>query len=82
MAKKKKTFDELMERMEEIVDLLEEGKLPLEDSVKLYQEGVALSLECKGLLETAEQQVTVLRRSLEGALEEDPFGDPREMEES
>ena len=42
MAKKKVTFEEAMTRLEEIVDRLEREEVPLEEAVKLYQEGLSL----------------------------------------
>ena len=47
------TFEKRVERIREIVTLLEAGDLPLEDGVKLYQEGVNLSKECGTELDKA-----------------------------
>ncbi len=58
--KKKKTFEASVARLEEIVALLERGDVPLEDALKLFQEGTALCKECTGLLDKAEQQVKIL----------------------
>ena len=46
MAAKKATFEDNMKRLEEIVEALESGNLPLEDTVKLYKEGMTLSAQC------------------------------------
>lgn len=43
MAKKTKTFEEALSRLEEIVTLMEKGELSLDDTVKLYKEGVELA---------------------------------------
>lgn len=47
------TFEKRLERIKEIVTLLEAGDLPLEQGVKLFQEGVRLSKECGVELEQA-----------------------------
>jgi len=50
---KTQTFEKRLERIKEIVALLETGELPLEQGVKLFQEGVKLSRECGVELEQA-----------------------------
>ncbi len=72
MAKKKVSFEEAMTRLEEIVEKMETEELLLEDAVKLYQEGLALSAVCREKLAAAEGTVTVLRREA-GLWEETPF---------
>ena len=52
-----KKFEELLQELQEIVTRLESGKLSLEESVELYQKGMALSLECKKRLEQAKEVV-------------------------
>lgn len=47
------TFEESLEKLNEIVSNLESGKLPLEESLEKFKEGVALSAECKKRLEEA-----------------------------
>ena len=54
MAKKKQSFEESMQRLEEIVDALSAGSLPLDDMMKLYEEGKTLSKECLAQLEAYE----------------------------
>ena len=73
MAKKTKTFEEALSRLEEIVTLMEKGKLSLDDTVKLYKEGVELASFCGGKLTDAKQQVTILSVGLDGQLSEKPF---------
>ena len=53
MAKTQVTFEKRLERVREITALLEGGDLPLEQGVKLFQEGVRLSRECAAELEQA-----------------------------
>ena len=71
--KKKESFDQAMERVEAITARLESGELSLEEAVNLYQEGVSLCVASQQRLEQAVQQVTILRRDLEGVLREEPF---------
>ena len=73
MAKKTKTFEEALSRLEEIVTLMEKGELSLDDTVKLYKEGVELASFCGGKLTDAKQQVTILSVGLGWQLSEKPF---------
>ena len=57
---KKKTFEEALSRLEEITALLEKGSLPLEESLKLFEEGTKLSAYCYKVLNNAQQKVTEL----------------------
>lgn len=66
MTKKTITFEAAMERLEEITQLLESGSEGLDDSLKLYEEGVALIRLCTQKLETAEQSVKVLQLREDG----------------
>ena len=66
MTKKTVTFEAAMERLEEITRLLESGAEGLDDSLKLYEEGVSLIRLCTQKLESAEQSVKVLQMSEEG----------------
>ncbi len=54
----KQSFEEALQQLETIVKALENGDLPLEVAVKKYQEGMALSKHCHGLLEAAEKVLT------------------------
>ena len=53
-------FEKKLKRLDEIVIKMEKGDLPLEDSLKLFEEGVKLSRECHKRLNEAEAQVKVL----------------------
>ncbi len=59
MSKKDFSFEEAMVRLEEIVRILEGGKTSLNDSMKLYEEGVALVREANELLSKAKQKLIV-----------------------
>ena len=73
MAKKTKSFEEALTRLEEIVTSMEEGELSLDDTVRLYKEGVSLAALCGGKLTEARQQVTMLSAELDGQISEEPF---------
>ena len=53
-------FEKSLSRLEEIVRLLEKGDLPLEDSLKLFEEGIRWSKTCMKMLEDAEKKVEIL----------------------
>ncbi len=73
MEKKKKTFEESIDRLDDIVKLLERGDAPLEQSLALFQEGAGLIRECEKRLDTAEQEVRKLQKGPDGAPVELPF---------
>lgn len=81
MAKKKQSFEEALERLEEIVRNMEAGELTLDDTVKLYKEGVELASFCGEKLNDAVQQVNILSTTLDGQLEEKPFVNIEQTEE-
>ena len=53
-------FEKNLTRLEEIVGTMEEGDLSLDDSLKLFEEGVKLSRQCQEQLDKAEQKVKLL----------------------
>lgn len=63
---KSKTFETQLGALERIVRELERGDLPLEESLKLFEEGVRLSRECQERLNQAERRIEVLLRDSEG----------------
>ena len=63
------SFEASMTRLEEIVRLLENDKAPLEETLRLYEEGVSLVRTCSSELDRAEQKVQILQRSAEGVVE-------------
>jgi exodeoxyribonuclease VII small subunit len=66
-------FEEALAQLEKIVQQLEGGDLPLERSLKLYEEGVRLSRTCSEKLEAAERRIEILERARDGTLRELPF---------
>lgn len=58
MTKEKElSFEEAMEQLEHIVDLLEEGDVPLEEAINIYKRGMDLSKICHGKLQSAQEQL-------------------------
>jgi exodeoxyribonuclease VII small subunit len=53
-------FEQAMERLEEVVDRLENGDVPLEEAIQLYEEGMRLSRICGEKLDKVEQQIEML----------------------
>ena len=72
-TKKKLEFEPAMARLEEIVGLLERGDAPLEEAMKLFEEGAKLLRECTAQLDAAEQKVTLLTQGADGQITEEPF---------
>jgi exodeoxyribonuclease VII small subunit len=66
-------FEESLKKLETIVEQLEKGDLSLEDSLKLFEEGVALSATCKKELDAAEGKVQMLIKQRDGSLKAEPF---------
>ena len=62
----KPSFEESLRRLEEIVNQLEQGEIPLEDSVKMYEEGLALSKACIDKLTQAELKLKKLSKDIDG----------------
>ena len=61
------TFEQAMERLEQIVSLLEGGKCTLDESMKLFEEGTALTTFCSQSLKEAEQKIQTLQNGQEEA---------------
>lgn len=72
------TFEASVLRLEQIVDKLEQGELPLEEALKLFEEGTALVGSCTKLLDDAELKVVKLMKGPDGAPTETEFNDETE----
>ncbi|MDD4716154.1 MAG: exodeoxyribonuclease VII small subunit [Oscillospiraceae bacterium] len=73
MAKQKLGFEKSIERLEEIIKLLEQGDAPLDNALSLFEEGAGLLARCGELLDQAEQKVLLLSKGADGAPAERPF---------
>ena len=67
-----KSFEASMQRLEEIVRTMERGELPLDQSLKLFEEGTALVRSCGTMLDDAELKIVKLMKG--------PDGEPVELE--
>ena len=70
---KEMNFEELMKRLEAITTKLEKENLNLDESVKLFEEGMKISKECSEKLEGAEKRITVLLNNGDGEFSEENF---------
>lgn len=68
-ASKKNNFENQLEELEAIVDQLEDGDLPLDEALKIFEKGVKLSRQCQKHLAEAEQKVTILMNGKEELFE-------------
>lgn len=76
MAEKKRTFEQAMSRLDEIVARMETGEAPLEEALGLFEEGTKLMKQCSAMLDKAEQKVTKLTADANGEMVEVPFDGP------
>ena len=67
------SFEDAIERLTELVALLENGKAPLDRSLEIFEEGVGLISICKKQLENAEQKVKLLTEKQDGSVDETDF---------
>ncbi len=74
-------FEECLQRLESVVQQLERGDLPLEQALKLFEEGVGLSDSCRRELEEAEGKVEILLKQ-NGRLQPEPFVNTADRPES
>ena len=70
---KKQAFEQSLARLEEIVRKLESANLPLDDAMKLFEEGMQLSRDCQKQLEQAEARVEILLKKAGGEMAAQPF---------
>lgn len=66
-------FEECLGRLEQIVTALEAGNLPLEESLKVFEEGVTLARHCARYLADAERRIEVLGKDDTGGTSTRPF---------
>ena len=75
MNKKSLTFEQSMDRLEEIVRKIEQGNVPLEEALKLFEEGTKLVDSCSALLDKAELKVLEITKDADGAPVETEWND-------
>jgi len=69
----KKTFEQAMKQLEQIVQELESGDMPLEKAIKTFEDGIQLSKFCSKKLDETEKRITILMQSSDGKLAEAQF---------
>lgn len=67
------TFEASLNELERIVKQLENGDMPLEESLKLFEKGVRLSRECRERLTNAERRIEVLMKEADGSISLEPL---------
>ncbi len=68
-----RSFEASLEALEQIVQQLESGDLPLEKSLELFEQGIGLSRQCQDRLNQAERRIEVLLRDNQGRTMVSPF---------
>ena len=71
----KKDFETSLKKLEKLVSDLENGELPLEESIKTFEEGVKLTKHCQNLLSKAEIKIQKLVESKDGSIDLEAFDD-------
>lgn len=75
MSKTKVSFEENMARLEQIVRAMERGDAPLDESLKLFQEGTELVRQCASLLDEAQLQIKKVMTAQDGSPVLEDFAD-------
>ena len=73
MKAKTETFEFALKKLEETVEKLEEGKIPLNDALNTFESGVYWSRECKKFLDNAEQRIEKILKNDNGEYEKNKF---------
>ena len=66
-------FEDALKKLEKIVDQLESGDVPLEDSLARYEEGVKLVRHCQKKLDQAKKKIEILVKTKDGKIKIEPF---------
>lgn len=75
------SFEKALEELEAIVEELEKGNLPLEESLKKFERGIKLARFCDKKLKEAQKRILVLTKDLEGQMDTVPFSLEKEPAE-
>ena len=75
MSEQSRSFEQSIDRLDAIVRSLEQGNVPLEQALKLFQEGTELVRSCQKLLDEAQLQVKEIMAGPDGSPQEEAFGD-------
>lgn len=69
----KKTYEQAIKQLEQIVQDLESGDMPLEKAIRKFEEGIQLSKYCNEKLDESEKKVALLLQNADGNVSETPF---------
>ena len=69
----KPTFEKSIEQLEQIIQELETGDLPLEKAIKRFEEGIRLSKDCSKKLDETEKKISILMQETDGSISKKPF---------
>lgn len=78
MKESKKSFENAITELEEVVEKLEKGELSLDDSIEVFQKGIELSKYCNKRLDEVEKKISVLIEAENGELQEKEFSNSEE----
>ena len=73
MSSEMKSFEDLLDEIKEIVDTLETGKLPLDESIEKFERGASLIKECYLNLESVKKKISLIVEKNEGAFDLEDF---------
>ncbi len=74
MSSEIKSFEKMLEEIKKIVDTLEEGKLPLDESIEKFEKGAALIKQCYQDLESVKKKISLIVERNDGTLDLEDFG--------
>lgn len=74
MSSEIKSFENMLEEIKKIVDTLEEGKLPLDESIEKFEIGAALIKKCYENLESVKKKVSLMVEKNDGTIDIEDFG--------
>lgn len=78
MTKKGFSLENSLKRLEDILQILESGEKDIEESIKLFEEGMRLSTECQAHLQVLEKRVKLLIKKSDGTVGEQDFPESRD----
>ncbi len=73
MDKDKRSFEENLSELEQVVKALESDKVTLDEMLELFERGVKLTKECTKQLDRTERKINILVKKDDGTVEEEPF---------
>lgn len=71
-----KTFEEAFNDLTSVVERLQQGDLPLDETIGLFEKGMRLSFQCERYLDDADRRIEMLVRRGDGELAAEPFEEP------